>query len=158
MPVPIRPMGAADLPRLAVIYRSAIRTLGPAHYTPEQVAMWSAFADDTAGFATWFASGTAIVAEGASTVDGFGILQPSGRLAALFVAPEAVRRGIGSALTSWMLSEARRLGLERVTTEASAFSEPLFRRMGFRSTGQETVTRGGVVFERCCMAIDLSTG
>ena len=43
------------------------------------------------------------------------------------------RRGLGWALTWWALDEARRLGLETATLQASPQGEAVYRRLGFRA-------------------------
>jgi len=151
----LRCFTAADLPHLAGIYRNAIRHLGSEFYSAQQIAAWSAFADDQEAFAAWFDNATALVAVDAhGTRLGFGAYQASGRIAALFVAPAAMRKGIGTALLTRMLDELRQHGVKRVTTEASEFSRPLFEKSGFTVKEIEHTEHRGVAFQRYVMYLD----
>lgn len=42
-----------DVPALAALYANCARTLGPGCYSPEQVAAWTSFGADLAGFASY---------------------------------------------------------------------------------------------------------
>ncbi|MCP4305238.1 MAG: GNAT family N-acetyltransferase, partial [bacterium] len=53
----------------------------------------------------------------------------------LFVEPGALRRGFGAMLFEWAVSEARRLGANRMVIEADPDAAPFYRRMGAIDTG-----------------------
>ena len=59
-----------------------------------------------------------------------------------------MRQGIGSALLGAVLARAAEREIERLYTEASEFSRPVFERFGFRVTSVETVERRRVSFQR----------
>ena len=75
----------------------------------------------------------------------------------LFVHPDASRRGVARALVTAVLNEARRRGLNRVTTRASRAARPAFQRFGFvvdRENLDNTVR--GVTVPNVDMHIDLA--
>lgn len=153
----IRRIGPEDLSAVADIYRDAIRRSGSAHYSPSQVEAWSSFADEEARFGEWIGRATTYVAlDPDGQVIGFGGLDDRCRIASLYVASGHQRKGVGSRLVAHLLDRARALGCEGVSTEASAFSKPLFVRHGFKTTESEKTTFKGVEFTRYRMDLDLS--
>ncbi|MFD4760142.1 GNAT family N-acetyltransferase [Streptomyces sp. NPDC058439] len=73
------------------------------------------------------------VAEDAGHVLGFTTLDgapPEGALGMMFVAPDALGRGIGRLLFEHTMVEARRLGFVRLTVDADPHAEPFYLAMG----------------------------
>ena len=152
MPCAIRPFEQTDLPHLADIYRESIRHLGNEHYSTEQITAWASHADDLKAFARWVREATTFVAvDNRRSCIGFGGLEESGRISALFVAPEWMRQGVGSALLERLMTEIRSCGAYEATTEASEFSRPLFEKFGFRVMYVEHTRFKGVAFTRYAM-------
>ena len=148
----IRAYQHADLPALAAVYTSAIRHLGAEYYSGDQIAAWSSFAEDTAGFERWITEATTFVAvDGHDECIGFGGIEEHGRIASLFVAPAFVRKGVGSGLLMRLLEEARAQKTVVVTAAASEFSRPLFEKFGLRVEEIEHIEFKGVEFSRYAM-------
>ncbi|NNF57161.1 MAG: GNAT family N-acetyltransferase [Rhodothermaceae bacterium] len=147
-PVQIRTATEADVPALAALYAAAARAAGPAVYTPEQVETWATFAE-TRAFRQWVVDAHTLVAEADDGRPiGFSGLAEDGHVTALYIHPDRMRQGVGSALLRAVLARAEAQGLERLYVETNPFSRPLFERFGFRLVEVETVTRGTVTFER----------
>lgn len=146
--VTLRDAAPADAAALAAVFADAIRTAGPRHYTPEQVAAWSAVGADPAAFARRLLTGRTWVAEEGGAAVGFAVLCDDGRVGALYIRGDRQGRGIGRRLLEAVLGAARARGEARLYAEASAFSLPLFERVGFAVVGTERVERDGVWFER----------
>ncbi|MFE5089253.1 GNAT family N-acetyltransferase [Streptomyces sp. NPDC056638] len=64
---------------------------------------------------------------GFTTLDG---APPEGALGMMFVAPDAIGRGIGRLLFEHTVTEARRLGFARLTIDADPNAEPFYLAMG----------------------------
>ncbi|MCX5343581.1 GNAT family N-acetyltransferase [Streptomyces atratus] len=64
---------------------------------------------------------------GFTTLDG---TPPEGALGMMFVAPDAIGRGIGRLLFEHAVAEARRLGFARFTIDADPNAEPFYLAMG----------------------------
>ncbi|MEV7232432.1 GNAT family N-acetyltransferase [Streptomyces sp. NPDC051020] len=64
---------------------------------------------------------------GFTTLDG---APPEGALGMMFVAPDALGRGIGRLLFEHTVAEARRLGFVRLTIDADPNAEPFYLAMG----------------------------
>ncbi len=73
-----------------------------------------------------------------SRVLGFYALRPEGELVEVdhfYVAPEALRRGIGRALWQHLRQEALRLGVSRVGVSADPNADGFYQRFGFSRMG-----------------------
>ncbi|MDX3227991.1 GNAT family N-acetyltransferase [Streptomyces sp. ME19-01-6] len=78
------------------------------------------------------------VAEQDGRVLGFATLEgdgPEGELGMLFVAPDAIGRGVGRLLYRHVLREAGRLGFTRLTIEADPHAESFYLAMGAQRVG-----------------------
>nr|WP_249802114.1 GNAT family N-acetyltransferase [Bradyrhizobium zhengyangense] len=53
----------------------------------------------------------------------------------LFVEPTMLRGGVGTKLFHWAISEAARMGAERMSIEADPDAAPFYRRMGAKDCG-----------------------
>jgi putative acetyltransferase len=154
MKITVRPYNASDLSDLAHIYKQGIKKLGQTHYTNDQVVAWSSFADDTDDFRKWINHSTTFVAVDMNmNVVGFAGLESNGRVSSLFVAPDAMRNGVGTTLLHRLIEEIKRRDLDSVTTDASEFSKPLFERFGFYVKGLEHTHFKGVLFTRYQMVL-----
>lgn len=151
----IRRGGVADHAGMADLMEASIRSLGPAHYAPDQVEVWAAAARDEVRFARLVHGAETWVAEEPGGLMGFSALQPGGYLSCLYVHPACGRRGIGSTLLTALLDHARNQGIDRVRTEASTFSRGVFEKAGFRVDTLETVERNGVTVQRARMSLPL---
>ena len=148
----IRPATPADVEPLADLYAAAVRALGPSAYSADQVAAWAAFAEEPA-FRRFVLGAETVVAERpASGPIGFAGLTPAGRVASLYVHPDHARQGVASALLSALIERAYERGMDRLSTEASALSRPVFERFGFALEAEEHVERRGAWFTRYRMA------
>ncbi len=147
-----RPATAADVPALARLYAETARALGPACYSPAQVAAWCSFGQDTPAFRayvldadTWLALGSDGGALGFCGVGGKG---DAGEVHSLYVHHALVRRGIGSRLLGDALQRARGRGVTRFAAWVTPFSRPVFERAGCRLVRTVVEPYQGVEFER----------
>ena len=159
-PFAVRDMTAADLPAVRAIFNHAV-----AHTT----AIWSETPRTEEEQAAWFAEKTAgdwpaLVAAEDDTVLGYATIgpfrpQPGFRFTgehAVYVAPDARRRGVGRALVAAVLERAAGRGL-RVVIAAVSGDNPgslaLHEGLGFREVGR--LTGVGVKWDRPLDAVFL---
>ena len=141
----LRPIGLADAPLLREIYADAVESQAPGLYADAQVRAWSALA--------WLPGVLdRTLEEGSGWISGddaaFAIRHPQERLSLLYCRGSAARQGHGSALLARIELEAQADGVQRLRTEASQLSRPLLERRGWRVVAPETISIGGVLFER----------
>ncbi|MCB1748853.1 MAG: GNAT family N-acetyltransferase [Gammaproteobacteria bacterium] len=146
-----------DTEALRELYRAAVLTTAAPFYTAAQIAAWAGFADDAAAFTAWIeAASTWVAADAAHDIVGFtGLASDTppghGHLTALYVAPSAMRRGLGTRLLDVVIDAAAANGRSVLTTHASTVSRPLFERAGFRLVEVQRSPHGGVEFVRWWM-------
>jgi len=148
----IRMYRHADLASLAQIYRSSIRHFGSEYYSKDQITAWSSYPDHAEVFEKWLAQATTYVAVSSINAPiAFASIEEQGRISALFVAPEVMRKGVGTALLNHLIEEARSRRITTLATEASEFSKPLFEKSGFRVKEIEHTKFKDVRFSRYVM-------
>ena len=142
----------SDLPALAKLFDDSVRQVAPQKYSPEQVDAWAASATDTEFFSRFILESTTFIAE-ENNLLGFGGIRitTAGQITSLYVRGNCNRKGVGSKLLEKILEYARINQCDRLYTEASEFSKPLFEKFGFEIYGEEEVMRNGVLFQRSLM-------
>jgi GNAT superfamily N-acetyltransferase len=83
-----------------------------------------------------------VAVDGANRILGFGSLAPGGQVAACYVDPAVVHRGIGSRLLDALEAEALRRGHTEVTLLSSRAAQPFYASRGFVSAGPPETFRG----------------
>ena len=151
----LRPARPSDAAPLGAVFADAIRTVGPEHYSPAQIEVWTASAADAAAYGRRILRADVTVAEDPTGIVGFAALGRGGHVAALFVRGDRQRRGIGRALLTTVVRQAREGGVERLHAEASVFSLPLFLSAGFVVMGRDVFARDGVEIERALVERDM---
>ncbi len=141
--VSVRPSTQHERDALWRIRTRAIRETCRSHYDETDLERWySAKMPDEFGVATECRK--YLVVEAGGTVAGFGMLDlEKGEIAAVFVRPDFLRRGIGSKLLCELESSARRLGLGKVTLSSTLNAVGFYRAMGFRVLGPGTYRHSG---------------
>ena len=139
---------ATDADRVAIarLHEASIRTLGPSHYSSEEVAGWAAHIRPE----NYPLDDHFFVATVDDEVVGFGQYH-NGEIEAVYVHPDFVGRGIGRLLMTRLESLARAEGATRLFLHGSFNAEAYYERCGFTRTKETTyTTRGGVVM-RCAL-------
>lgn len=140
---------AADVPTLAALYRSTALALGNRCYSPEQVAAWARFAEQSEAFHRYVMDAETWVACGAQGEPlGFSGASSSGEVHSLYVRHDLVRQGLGTGLLAQVLARGRERGRHHFQAWATPFSRPIFERAGFRLAEAVQGEFEGVMFER----------
>lgn len=144
--VTLRMYKSDDAPALLALFRDTIRRVNARDYTPDQIRAWASDDIDPHAWARRFAGRFVAVAEVAGQPVGFAELEASGHIDRVYVSADQQRRGIGRSLLSAVVSEAQRLDVARLFTEASITARPFFESQGFVVLASQVVMRGGVEF------------
>jgi putative acetyltransferase len=147
----VRKVTKSDIPVLAKLFDNSVRQVAPQQYSPQQVAAWAASSSDMESFSKFILEPTTFVAEIDNLILGFGGVTTAGYLVSLYVRGDYNRQGIGSQLLTKIIEYAGANNIDRLYTEASEFSKPLFEKFGFEVCGEEEVTRNGIIFHRYLM-------
>ena len=141
----------SDLPALAKLFDDSVRRIAPQKYSPEQVDAWAASAMDTKFFSKFVLESTTFIAEENDLILGFGGITTAGQITSLYVRGDFNRKGVGSKLLKKIIEYARTNKCDRLYTEASEFSKPLFEKFGLEVYEEEEVIRNGIQFQRYLM-------
>jgi GNAT superfamily N-acetyltransferase len=126
----IRKACADDAAAAWEIRNAAIRSQCPGHYPAETLAIWTA-GEVTEGFVRSVVE-KFYVASVDDAVVGTGMINcRSGKLDAIFVRPDMMRRGIGRQLVAFLEQVARAAGLTQLTLEATLNAAAFYRSCGF---------------------------
>jgi putative acetyltransferase len=144
----IFPYQNSDAKAVAVVFKSAVLEIGATAYQPEQIAVWSSYADNLENWQQKLSQGLTLVALDRGKIVAFGQLECPEHIAMLYVAPTHARRGYGTAIYQQLESQAVKQGSRRLSVEASRLAKHFFQKMGFVTVAVEWVERQGVPFER----------
>lgn len=112
------------------VHTRAIREIAGSHYTAEEIEAWAGPREPD-HYAGPIRDKEFFVAEEGGAVIGFGTLAREGEVEAVYVSPDTVRRGVGSALLQKLEARARDLGLTLLRLDASLNAAPFYEGAGF---------------------------
>jgi putative acetyltransferase len=133
----IRAAAAPDIEAIADLQRRAILAAAPAHYGPAAAKAWARFAFQMRH--RLLDGGNLLLHEEAGRILGTAGFIKDSREAdcawprQVFVAPEAVRRGIGRGLMAAVEAQALACGRERFRLWSSLNAEPFYLALGYRT-------------------------
>ncbi len=121
----------ADNDAIGCIHVRAIKEICASHYAPEEIEAW-AKPRKHGHYIESIRSKEFYVAEEDGDVIGFGTLnQANGEVEAVYVIPEAARRGIGQAILSKLEERAKDLGLNFLHLDSSLNAVSFYQSAGF---------------------------
>lgn len=145
--VNIRRYTPDDAEEIADLYRRSVTETAIEKYTPEEVEVWASYADEVEEIRHRLAEGLTLVAETGDVIVAFGQLKPLDHIAFLYTLKEYSRMGIATEIYNRLEEHAVMKGAERLTTDASRISMPLFERLGFKLECPVVEVRKGVGLE-----------
>jgi putative acetyltransferase len=140
MAITIREMRREEAGAFLDIQARSVRGLAASHYPPEVIEAWVVPTTEDAlrGFLENPDHEIRLLAELDGALVGLGCLVvQNSELRACYVAPEAARRGVGSALVKEIERLAREHNIEHLHLQASINAEPFYAALGY-----EVVERG----------------
>lgn len=130
--VTLRAYSRADASPTLAVFLAAVTGTASAHYSPEQIAAWSAPAERNLD--SWHAARArldTLVAVLDGEIAGFSDVDAHGYIDMMFVAPRFGRRGVAGALLAELEHRARAAGTAELSVHASLTARPFFERHGF---------------------------
>ena len=113
------------------MHAAAVTGISTAQYAPEEIQAW-AVPKRPESYEESIRSKEFFVAEGGGAILGFGVLnQEIAEIEAVYVTPEAGRRGIGLAILRKLEERARALGLRQLRLNASLNAVPFYEKAGY---------------------------
>ncbi|EZH66634.1 acetyltransferase [Bacillaceae bacterium JMAK1] len=136
-----------DAKEIVSLFYDTIHSVNLRDYSQRAVDAWALKDEKESKIKSWkdhLNQNITYVAKIDEEVVGFGDITYSGYLDRLFVHKNYQRQGIATAIVELLESEAMRLNLVAVHTEASITAKPFFEQRGYNVMCEQTVERKGV--------------
>lgn len=115
------------------VHTRAIREIANSHYTPEETESWAS-PRKPEHYVESIRNKEFYVAEEDGAVIAFGTLDhKQNEIEAVYVSPEVVRRGVGSAILRRLEERALDLGIKSLKMDASLNAVPFYKSAGYES-------------------------
>lgn len=131
-----------DAPAIMRVHVDSIRALGPAAYDDVQVAAWAEKGDPADHYPIERDDHHLVVAERGNRIVGYGHLVPENEeVRAVYVHPDAVRDGVGSAILAHLEGYALGVGIEHLRLWASLNAVEFYERRGYYQTAETVIEK-----------------
>ena len=144
----LRQITVKDQLELKKVYFDSIQSLDENIYSQEQKRAWSSQAWNNLNFDKSITKGKGWLLSRQGIIIAFAIRYPTDRIALLYCRGKFQRKGCGSMLLHKLEDEARKEGLDSLSTEASLISYKLFLKNKWKIIRKEKVIINNIFFER----------
>ena len=144
----LRQITNKDQLELKKVYFDSIQSLDEKIYSQEQKLAWSSQAWDNPNFDKSITEGKGWLLSEKGITIAFATRYPSNRIALFYCRAKFQRKGLGAKLLHKLEDEAKKEGLDSLSTEASLISFELFLKNGWKIIRKEKVTINNIYFER----------
>ena len=144
----LRQITIKDQIELKKVYFHSIQSLDEKIYSQEQKRAWSSQAWNNPNFDKSITKGKGWLLSKQGIIIAFATRYPNNRIALFYCKGEFQRKGFGSKLINKIEDEAKKEGLNSLSTEASLISYGLFLKNEWKIIRKEKVTINNIFFER----------
>ncbi|MFJ7952099.1 GNAT family N-acetyltransferase [Lysinibacillus sp. NPDC096418] len=137
----------SDVEEIVSLFYETIHSVNLKDYTQSEVDAWAPREEKEKKIKSWIVSlgqNISFVAKIDDQVVGFADLTYDGHLDRLYVHKDYQGQGIASVLVDKLESEAKKLNLFEIDTDASITAQPFFVHRGYDTVCSQTVERKGV--------------
>jgi putative acetyltransferase len=152
---PLRPYLPADATVLRDLFAGSVDELMQDDYDDDQRAAWVSIAEDEDAFADRLREQLTLVVEVDGEHLGFASIKDNTELDMLYVHPDYVGQGIGSALTEALEKLARKRGAKTLSVNSSDTAQMFFEERGYTPTRRTTLTVDGELLASILMVKNL---
>ena len=144
----LRQITTKDQLELKKVYFDSIQSLDEKIYSQEQKRAWSSQAWDNPIFDKSITEGDGWLLSEKDIVIAFATRYPKNKIALFYCKSKFQRKGFGSKLLHKLEDEAKKQGLDSLTTDASLISYKLFLKNKWEIIRKEKVNINKIFFER----------
>ncbi|ABB50061.1 Acetyltransferase, GNAT family [Prochlorococcus marinus str. MIT 9312] len=144
----LRQITIKDQIELKKVYFDSIQSLDEKIYTKEQKRAWSSQAWDNQNFNKSITQGKGWLLSEEGIIIAFAIRFPINRIALFYCKGKFQKKGFGSKLLNKLEDEAKKEGLDSLSTEASLISYKLFLKNEWKIIRKEKININDIFFER----------
>ncbi|WP_337103278.1 GNAT family N-acetyltransferase [Paenibacillus sp. YIM B09110] len=143
----VRKFVVADINQIVKLFYETVHSVNKKDYSQEQLEAWASMDDEELRIESWKDSlnkNITYVALINGKIVGFSDMTGDGHLDRLYVHKDFQGQGIATSLVNVLESEARRLGLNELDTEASITAKSFFEHRGYEVVQSQCVERKGI--------------
>ena len=144
----LRQINIKDQLELKKVYFDSIQSLDQKFYSQQQKRAWSSQAWNNPNFNKSITKGKGWLLSKKGIIIAFAIRYPSDRISLFYCKGKFQRKGCGSKLLHKLEDEAKKEGLDSLSTEASLISYELFLKNEWKIRRKEKVIINNIFFER----------
>ena len=144
----LRQITIKDQLELKKVYFDSIQSLDENIYSQEQKRAWSSQAWNNPNFDKSITKGKGWLLSKQGIIIAFATRYPTDRIALFYCKGKFQRKGYGSKLLNKLEDEAKKEGLDSLSTEASLISYELFLKNKWKIIRKEKVIINNIFFER----------
>jgi len=144
----LRQITIKDQIELKKVYFDSIQSLDEKVYSQEQKSSWSSQAWKNPNFNKSITKGQGWLLSENGMILAFATRYPSNRIALFYCRGNFQRKGCGSTLLKKLEDDAKKEGLDYLSTEASLISYELFLKNEWKIIRKEKVKINNIFFER----------
>jgi len=144
----LRQITIKDQLELKKVYFDSIQSLDEKIYTQEQKRAWSSQAWNNPNFDKSITKGKGWLLIKQGIIIAFATRYPTDKIALFYCKGKFQRKGYGSKLLQKLEDEAKKEGLDSLSTEASLISYALFLKNKWRIIRKEKIIINNIFFER----------
>ena len=144
----LRQITIKDQLELKKVYFDSIQSIDEMIYSQEQKRAWSSQAWNNSNFDKSITKGKGWLLSNQGIIIAFATRYPNNRIALFYCRGKFQRKGCGSMLLHRLEDEAKKEGLNSLSTEASLISYELFLKNQWKTIRKEKVIINNIFFER----------
>ena len=144
----LRQITIKDQIELKKVYFDSIQSLDENIYSQEQKRAWSSQAWNNLNFDKSITKGKGWLLSKKGIIIAFAIRYPKNRISLFYCIGKFQRKGFGTKLLHKLEDEAKKEGIDSLSTEASLISYKLFLKNNWKIIRKEIVTINNIFFER----------
>jgi len=144
----LRQITIKDQLELKKVYFDSIQSIDEKIYSQDQKRAWSSQAWNNPNFDKSITEGKGWLLSEKGIIIAFATRHPNNRIALFYCKTKFQRKGCGSRLLHKLEDEAKKEGLDSLSTEASLISYELFLKNDWKIIRKEKVTINNILFER----------
>ena len=144
----LRQITIKDQLELKKVYFDSIQSIDETFYSEEQKRAWSSQAWNNPNFDKSITKGKGWLLSYKGIIIAFATRYPKDRIALFYCKGEFQRKGFGSKLINKIEDEAKKEGLNSLSTEASLISYKLFLKNKWEIIRKEKIIINNILFER----------
>ncbi|PQJ49105.1 GNAT family N-acetyltransferase [Vibrio jasicida] len=149
--ITIRDFQEEDAPKLWALFFNTVRNVNRRDYTEQQVKAWAQEGFDSQLWLKKMISIQPFVAVLDGVIVGYSDVQPSGLVDHFFCHHEHQGQGVGRALMTHVLEQAKAKGLTRIYSEVSVTARPFYEHMGFIVVNEQQIEVRGATLTNYVM-------